>query len=293
MTTPNPTWYDILGVPRDASPEQVKAAWRTATDKFEPGSGSGQFRLFNEAADVLLDPVRRAEYDAGLAAEPVTVQEPPAPAAPGTDADTPGAPAIEPADGPDDPDAEPMTGRSWVLPVLAALTALALVAVVVAAGLLWNRSSDAGIDLVDGVTEGEIPARVAAGDSAQSAAARALVAVLSYDYRRMEADKERALQYLTPSFGKEFAATFDKLLTDAGDDKPGNAEKTKTVVKADVLQTGVMNPEASTTSKVRVLAFVNQAATKGEGSPTIFQNRVAVTMVKRGGKWLIDGLTSY
>jgi hypothetical protein len=60
-----------------------------------------------------------------------------------------------------------------------------------------------------------------------------------------------------------------------------------------VLQTGVMNPEASTTSKVRVLAFVNQAATKGEGSPTIFQNRVAVTMVKRGGKWLIDGLTSY
>lgn len=192
MTTPNPTWYDILGVPRDASPEQVKAAWRTATDKFEPGSGSGQFRLFNEAADVLLDPVRRAEYDAGLAAEPVTVQEPPAPAAPGTDADTPGAPAIEPADGPDDPDAEPMTGRSWVLPVLAALTALALVAVVVAAGLLWNRSSDAGIDLVDGVTEGEIPARVAAGDSAQSAAARALVAVLSYDYRRMEADKERA-----------------------------------------------------------------------------------------------------
>ena len=39
-STPNPTWYDILGVPRDASPEQVKAAWRAATDKFEPGSGT-------------------------------------------------------------------------------------------------------------------------------------------------------------------------------------------------------------------------------------------------------------
>jgi hypothetical protein len=180
-----------------------------------------------------------------------------------------------------------------VLPVLAGLTALALVAVVLAVGLLWDRSSDAGVSLVEGVTKGEIPARVEAGDSAQSAAARALVAVLSYDYRRMDADRKRALQFLTPSFGKEFGATFDKLLTDAAEDKPGNAAKTKTVVKANVLQTGVMNPDAATTSKVRVLAFVNQAATKGGGSPTIFQNRVAVTMVKRGGDWLIDGLTSY
>ena len=55
--TPSPTWYDVLGVERDATPEQIKAAWRNATDKFEPGSGSGQFRMFNEAADVLLDPV--------------------------------------------------------------------------------------------------------------------------------------------------------------------------------------------------------------------------------------------
>ena len=53
-TSPNPTWYDVLGVSRDASPAEIKAAWRNATDKFEPGSGSGQFRMFNEAADMLL-----------------------------------------------------------------------------------------------------------------------------------------------------------------------------------------------------------------------------------------------
>src|SRR4051794_5980389 len=64
--TPNPTWYDILGVARGASPADIKAAWRAATDKFEPGSGTSQFRLFNEAADVLLDPQRRAAYDAEL-----------------------------------------------------------------------------------------------------------------------------------------------------------------------------------------------------------------------------------
>ena len=64
--TDNPTWYDILGVPPDASPEDVKAAWRAATDKFEPGSGTSQFRRFHDAADVLLDPPRRAAYDASL-----------------------------------------------------------------------------------------------------------------------------------------------------------------------------------------------------------------------------------
>ena len=68
-TSPNPTWYDVLGVSRDAIPAEIKAAWRNATDKFEPGSGSGQFRMFNEAADVLLDPERRAAYDASLDAE--------------------------------------------------------------------------------------------------------------------------------------------------------------------------------------------------------------------------------
>ena len=68
MTT-HLTWYDVLGVSRGASPEEIKAAWRHATDTFEPGSGSAQFRMFNEAADVLLDPARRSAYDAELGEE--------------------------------------------------------------------------------------------------------------------------------------------------------------------------------------------------------------------------------
>src|SRR5690349_18826496 len=66
-SNPGPTWYDILGVTPESTPDQVKAAWRDATDKFEPGTGASQFRLFNEAADVLLDPEKRAAYDAELA----------------------------------------------------------------------------------------------------------------------------------------------------------------------------------------------------------------------------------
>ena len=83
-SAPNPTWYDVLGVSRDASPAEIKAAWRNATDKFEPGSGSGQFRMFNEAADVLLDPERRAAYDASLDADQAEAPadaQPPAPTA--------------------------------------------------------------------------------------------------------------------------------------------------------------------------------------------------------------------
>ena len=32
------TWYDLLGVERDATPEQIRVAWREATDRAEPGT---------------------------------------------------------------------------------------------------------------------------------------------------------------------------------------------------------------------------------------------------------------
>jgi Mce-associated membrane protein len=64
----NPTLYDILGVSPDASREEIRKAWRESADRFEPGEGGStkQFRLFNEAAEVLLDPQRRKEYDEQL-----------------------------------------------------------------------------------------------------------------------------------------------------------------------------------------------------------------------------------
>src|SRR3954462_14037242 len=97
--TPGPTWYDVLGVSRDADSDAVRAAWRAATDKFEPGSGSGQFRMFNEAAEVLLDPARRAAYDASLDADrpeqPPAVEPDPEPA-PKTDPKTSAPPPPPP-----------------------------------------------------------------------------------------------------------------------------------------------------------------------------------------------------
>src|SRR4051812_44102809 len=133
--TPGPTWYDVLGVSRDADSDEIRAAWRAATDKFEPGSGSGQFRMFNEAAEVLLDPARRAAYDASLGgsvqaeAAAEDVQPEPAPAsAPPAVATEPKQEKVRRTRPPD----EPASRRAVVAAaVLAVLTLVALGLVVV------------------------------------------------------------------------------------------------------------------------------------------------------------------
>jgi Mce-associated membrane protein len=307
----NPTWYDILGVDRDATPEQIKAAWRSATDKFEPGSGTSQFRLFNEAADVLLDPARRTAYDAeldgtgagateplepetGPVAEPETEPEPEIET--GLDEPTepePGpGPEAEPGDEPTEP-AKRGLGSAVLDPLsrlpiwgVGILAGLALVAVVTALVLAFGISTP--VEDVDGLTD-----RVAvadAGPEASSAAERALKQVLSYDYRHMEADRDRAAQFLTPSYRKEYLKNFNDLLIAGPDGGPGPAVKTKAVVTADVLDTGVVD---ASRDRVRVIAFVNQSSVKGDAAPTILQNRLVVTMVQRGDDWQIDNIKSY
>lgn len=295
MATPNPTWYDILGVGRDASPDEIKAAWRAATDKFEPGQGSSQFRLFNEAADVLLDPDRRAAYDAELAGEPGGVSlakeapEAPAEEAPpeeGVEKGVEEEPAEEepaeepaPAGGP-----EPATTSTGLLAALGRIPVLALAIL----GVLAVASVVLAVVLAVQVQHRVDTAE--AGPDASASAERALKQVLSYDYRHMEADRDRAARFLTPAYRKTYLKNFNDLLIAGPDGGPGPAVKTKAVVTADVLDTGVVDAERD---RVRVVAFVNQSSTKGDASPTILQNRLVVTMVHRGDDWLIDKITSY
>ena len=60
----SPSWYDLLGVPPTASSEEIRAAWKDAIADLDPTDR--RFRVLNEAAEVLLDPERRKEYDASL-----------------------------------------------------------------------------------------------------------------------------------------------------------------------------------------------------------------------------------
>jgi len=65
------THYEVLGVPSDASPEAIRAAYRRLAREHHPDravAGDGRMPTINEAYRVLNDPARRAVYDAGLRA---------------------------------------------------------------------------------------------------------------------------------------------------------------------------------------------------------------------------------
>lgn len=160
----------------------------------------------NDAADTLLDPVRRAAYDETLPEpEPVPVEQ-----------TTEGSPTS--ALGP------------RLLVALSLLIALTLAAAI-GAVLLTVHHHDQQL-------------AETARSEAPAAADRALPVVLAYDYRHLAADKVAAERYLSRSYVKQFDETF-ALLEKGTDGQPGAALQTKTVVTAAVVGTAVMDADAN------------------------------------------------
>ena len=62
-------YYDILGVARGASADEIKKAYRKLTRKYHPDANPGdaeaeaKYKEINEANEVLSDPQKRAQYD--------------------------------------------------------------------------------------------------------------------------------------------------------------------------------------------------------------------------------------
>lgn len=328
----NPTLYDILGVSEDATREEIRKAWRDAADRFEPGEGGStkQFRLFNEAAEVLLDPERRKAYDEQLAGreeksapraeEPGTASPVPAPPIPGASrAATPGGseatrgvdlgkpgspgkpgsgkagtktpagaaaaasvaetePERETPAGPGEPAADDKSGGwGWALPwpVFAVLGVLTALAVGFAAYFLTQAQRAA--DYREAL------------DRAPAAAESAAAAVLSYDYKSLDADRDAAAKFLSGGYRSEYVDTFDKLVAES-------ATETKATVEAEVLASSAMvGGEDRNPNRVPVLLYVNQTTTStaNEGEPPVALNRVRFDMVQVDGTWLVDGITSY
>ena len=68
-------YYDILGVPKDASEEDIKKAYRKKAFEYHPDRNQGNseaeemFKKVGEAYSVLSDPQKRAAYDRGESAD--------------------------------------------------------------------------------------------------------------------------------------------------------------------------------------------------------------------------------
>jgi Mce-associated membrane protein len=120
-----------------------------------------------------------------------------------------------------------------------------------------------------------------ARSEAVAAASKAAELVLSYDHQSLDKDFAAARATLTP----EFAADFDQTTKVVAE----QARKTRATVKAEVREVGVRDGDAD---RVTLLVFVNQTTTSTitQGKPRVDLNRALFTMVRKGDRWLVQGI---
>jgi Mce-associated membrane protein len=248
-------FYDLLDVAPDATEAEIRAAWRSAIAELDPADR--RFRVYNQAAEVLLDPQRRRAYDDQIAAS--------------TEAEERAEPDAEVvADSGERPDSSVgSTLRevpTWALAVLAAVTAVAVAA---SAWLWFAVPSDASV---------EESAR-----AARSAAERAIVPILSYNALHLEEDKKAAQAYMTSDYREK---SYDKMFAVIEQNAPG----TKTIVRTDVIRSGIVRSGAD---RVQVLLFLDRPTTnKQTTEPIVYHDQATVTMQRVDGEWLVDDLVS-
>lgn len=263
--TDAPTWYDLLDLPRDASSEEIRAAWKGHIADLDPGER--RFDSLNRAARVLLDPGSRADYDATLDANPPVEEGAPAPVTKPAVVDRPGLvtrlrrSSTSGVDGRSSTSAGEGGAPAWLLAGLGVVAA----ALVAATAWLWLRE-DAGDDQ--------------AARAAQTAAERAVVPVLSYGFESLGADREAARAEMTGRYRTEY----DKLFALIEE----NAPQTETTVGAEVVASGIVR---ATDQRVQVLVFVDRPTTNRlSAEPTVYKDQVTLSMQLVDGEWLVDDL---
>ncbi len=255
MTTQTPTpvtnLYDVLDVEPTSTPGEIRAAWRAAVAELDPTDR--RFRVYHQAAEVLLDPRRRASYDADIERGRSDTAEPERNGRSETEASVLARP-------------DRWTRRrvpGWLLVAVAGLTAVVLGFV----GVALATPSGAAVQ--------------SDTDAAQAAAEKAIVPILSYDAGALDRSEEQATAVMTSSEQEQYRKLFAVIRQ--------NAPRTATVVRAQYVSSGVVR---TGTDQVDVLVFVNQRTTNRTHPrvPVVYKSQVTVTMVRAGGEWLVDAL---
>jgi Mce-associated membrane protein len=252
---PGPGWYDVLDVAPTASTDEIREAWRSAIADLTPADR--RFRLHNQAAELLLDDERRAAYDAELAvAEPQAEDD-------RADDEQQVAPA-----GPREPAAARPGARLVPTWLIVALAVWAAAAVGVTA-YLWQQPSEDAVESAVG--------------TARTAAERAAVPLLSYDYQSLDADQEAAHDVITSGYrSRDYDDLFEVIRE--------NAPATQTVVDVEVVASAVVRAGED---RAEILLFVDRPTTnKATTEPVVYKDQVTLTMQRVGDEWLVDDLVT-
>lgn len=187
----------------------------------------------------------------------------------------PAAPATQPSPEPAAVDTAESRPVPW--PVLAGLGLVAVVLLVLAVGPFVD-----GMGWQDYKTASEQSKVDSARRTAPAVAERAAAAILAYDYKSLESDRNAAASYMTSDYRKQYLDTFDGLVLKL-------AVKQKARVEASVRASGV---SAAGADRVEVLLFVNQTTTStaNSGEPQTALNRVVFSMVRQGESWRVDDI---
>jgi len=119
---------------------------------------------------------------------------------------------------------------------------------------------------------------------ATDAAASASEKIFSYRYNELDQHMRESQATMTPKFAKKFRSISPALNALA----PQRKIQVKAVVRhAAAKECG----DACSAQKATVLIFIDQARLSADtDKPTVFGNRIEVSMVERNGKWLVDDI---
>jgi Mce-associated membrane protein len=291
--------YDLLDVDEHATPEQIRSAWKVAISDLDPTDR--RFRAYNDAAGVLLDPGKRAAYDAelaagrdepepdaDLAAGPVVVEQVADPV--DAPADVPvDAPADTPVDAPvgapvaTDADTASSGPPTWALLVAAGAAVLSIALLVVVSSWPGSWGDPSPKEQAESAEKAE-----SAGATAVDAADAAVPAVLSYDYRTLDTDFAEAESYLTDDFAEKRSKLF-KQQAASGMTLREQVVSDKVVVTARTSGTGLTRVSEDG-DRATVVVYVDQDSQKGKDAPRSLRMWATLSMVADGDDWLLDDI---